>query len=72
MRSQVTIFLTLVSNNPTLWTTKKKHRLALAFRTLFRGEGGVLSLKGGVKFGGSLGPAADAAAEAFGEGVEGR
>ena len=46
MRSQVTIFPTLVSNNPTLWTTKKKHRLALAFRTLFRGEGGVLSLKG--------------------------
>ena len=39
MRSQDTIFLTLVSNNPTLWTTKKKHRLALAFRTLFRGEG---------------------------------
>ena len=46
MRSQVTIFPTLVSNNPTLWTTKKKHRLALAFRMLFRGEGGVLSLKG--------------------------
>ena len=46
MRSQVTIFPTLVSNNPTLWMTKKKHRLALAFRTLFRGEGGVLSLKG--------------------------